>query len=82
MIFIITGFYSYSYSNGANSVCGFASNGPAFGGNSGCHLATAGRSGYIWSSDASINNTAFPEIGIPKNDFDVDDYEVFQVVKK
>ncbi|GBC17645.2 hypothetical protein GLOIN_2v1838245 [Rhizophagus irregularis DAOM 181602=DAOM 197198] len=75
-------YWHSGYSNGANSVCGFASNGPAFGGNSGCHLATAGRSGYIWSSDASINNTAFPEIGIPKNDFDVDDYEVFQVVKK
>ncbi|RGB34113.1 hypothetical protein C1646_668759 [Rhizophagus diaphanus] len=69
------------YSNGANSVCGFACDGPAFGGNSGYHLAT-GRSGSIWFSDASINNTAFPKIGIPKNDFVVDDYEVFQVVKK
>ncbi|UZO12126.1 uncharacterized protein OCT59_003674 [Rhizophagus irregularis] len=63
------------YSNGdAYSVfCGNASYGPVFGGD-----------------DLSFNNTgwyrsgshSYPDVGIPLNRFEVDDYEVFQVVKK
>ncbi len=67
------------YSNGINSVGGYTTNGPVFGGNSGCHLAVSGLSGY-WFSNPTANNKSYPKIGIPEKNFNVDDYEVFQVV--
>ncbi|RGB34120.1 hypothetical protein C1646_815568 [Rhizophagus diaphanus] len=69
------------YSNGLNSIGGFTSNGPVFGGNYGCHLA-AGPSSGTWFSNPTACNKTYPKIGIPENDFNVDDYEVFQVVKR
>jgi hypothetical protein len=39
-------------------------------------------SNEIWHSDA--NESSYPGIidDLPENDFDTDDYEVFQIVKK
>ncbi|RIA80112.1 hypothetical protein C1645_882344 [Glomus cerebriforme] len=67
------------YSNGINSIGGFPPNGLVFGGGGGgCHLAL-----YIngWYSNANANNKSYPNIGIPSGNFDVDDYEVFQVIQ-
>ncbi|GBB83439.1 hypothetical protein RclHR1_10170001 [Rhizophagus clarus] len=66
------------YSNGVNSIGGFPPNGLIFGGGGGCHLAL-----YVngWYSNANANNKGYPKIDIPEH-FSVDDFEVFQVIKK
>ncbi|RIA87410.1 hypothetical protein C1645_807325 [Glomus cerebriforme] len=65
------------YSNGVDSVGGFPSNGPVFGGGNNCHLNC--RENNTWYCNA--NNDKYPKIGIP-GVFEVHDYEVFQVIKK
>ena len=63
------------YSNGDRySICCYKLNGPSFGkGDIWCNYGT-------WSSNSS-SSYSYLNIGIPSS-FNVDDYEVFQVIKK
>ncbi|RIA86391.1 hypothetical protein C1645_779764 [Glomus cerebriforme] len=65
------------YSNGKDSIGGFPNSGPVFGGGNGCHLYSTENN--IWCNDAE--NKKYPKIGIPHM-FIVDNYEVFQVIKR
>ncbi|CAB4377888.1 unnamed protein product [Rhizophagus irregularis] len=63
------------YSNGIYSIGCYPSYGPIFGGDFSCR-----DDGTAWK----FNNIfcSYPNIGIPIGSIDVDDYEVFQVIKK
>ena len=68
------------YSNGNQYSIGcYSNNGPRFGGSCDLHLYN-----NTWYSNYNSDYSSYPKVdGIPYGgNFNVDDYEVFQVIKK